>query len=71
VARLSARLLVGEAEDGTAVELSLKELTEGGPGVSAVAWKALLEDEQLLTARATPRQESRQARSARQPRPPA
>jgi hypothetical protein len=71
VYRLSPLLLVVEAEDGTVVELSLKELTDGGYRVSDVAWKALLEDYQLFTARAAPRKESRQARSARQPRPPA
>jgi hypothetical protein len=63
--------LVMEAEGGTVVELSLKELTDGGHRVSDVAWKELLEEYQLFTGRATPRQESRQARRARQPRPPA
>ncbi len=71
VYRLSPLLLVVEAEDGTVVELSLKELTDGGHRVSDGAWKALLEDYHLFTARVTPRKESRQARSARQPRPPA
>jgi hypothetical protein len=71
VYRLSPLLLVVEAEDGTVVELSLKELTEGGHRVSDGAWKSLLEDYQLFTARAMPRKESRQARNARQPRPPA
>ena len=71
VYRLSPLRLVVEAEDGTVVELSLKELTAGGHRVSDGAWKARLEDDQLFTARATPRKESRQARSARQPRPPA
>jgi hypothetical protein len=71
VYRISPLLLVVEAEDGTVVELSLKELTDGGHRVSDVAWKALLEDYQLFTARATPRQESGQARRTRQPRPPA
>jgi hypothetical protein len=71
VYRSSPLLLVVEVEDGTVVELSLKELTEGGHRVSDVAWKALLERYQLFTARATPRQESRQAQRARQPRPSA
>jgi hypothetical protein len=64
VYRSSPLLLVVEAEDGPVVERSLKELTDG-------AWKELLEEDQLCTGRATPRQESGQARRARQPRPPA
>jgi hypothetical protein len=68
---VSPLLLVVEAEDGTVVELSLKELQDGGHRLSAVAWKDLLEDYQLFTCRATPREESRRARSARQSRPPA
>jgi hypothetical protein len=71
VYRVSPLLLVVEAEDGTVVELSLKELHDGGHRLSAVAWKDLLEDYQLFTCRATPREESRRARSARQSRPPA
>lgn len=70
VYRLSPLLLVVEAEDGTVVELSLKELKEGGHRLSDVAWKDLLEDYQLFTCRATPREGSRLARRARQPRPP-
>jgi hypothetical protein len=71
VYRVSPLLLVVEAEDGTVVELSLKELQDGGHRLSAVAWKDLLEDYQLFTCRATPREESRRTRSARQSRPPA
>jgi hypothetical protein len=71
VYRVSPSLLVVEAEDGTVVELSLKELHNGGHHLSAGAWRDLLEDYQLFTCRATPREESRRARSARQPRPPA
>jgi hypothetical protein len=62
--------LVVEAEDGMVVDLSLTELQEGGHRLSDVAWKNLLEDYQLLTCRATPREASRRAPSARQPRPP-
>jgi hypothetical protein len=62
VYRVSPLLLVVEAEDGTVVELSLTELKEGGHRLSAVAWKDLLEDYQLFTCRATPREE---------PQPPA
>jgi hypothetical protein len=71
VYRVAPLLLVVEAEDGTVVELSLKELQDGGHRLSAVAWKDLLEDYQLFTCRATPREESRRTRSARQSRPPA
>jgi hypothetical protein len=71
VYRVSPLLLVVEAEDSTVVELSLKELQDGGHRLSAVAWKDLLEDYQLFTCRATPPEESRRARSARQSRPPA
>jgi hypothetical protein len=52
--RVSPPLLVVEAEDGTVVELSLKELQDGGHRLSDVAWKELLEDYQLFTCRATP-----------------
>ena len=52
--RVSPPLLVMEAEDGTVVELSLKELHDGGHRLSEVAWKDLLEDYQLFTCRATP-----------------
>jgi hypothetical protein len=71
VYRVSPLLLVVEAEDGTVVELSLKELHDGGHRLSDVAWKGLLEDDQLLTCRAEPGEESRRARNARRPRPPA
>jgi hypothetical protein len=69
VYRLSPLLLVVEAEDSMVVELSLKELTDNGHRLSDVAWKELLADYHLFTARATPRQESRLAQRARQPRP--
>jgi hypothetical protein len=52
--RVSPPLLVVEAEDGTVVELSLKELQDGGHRLSDVAWKELLEDYQLFTCWATP-----------------
>ena len=53
VYRVSPLLLVVEAEDGTVVELSLKDLQDGGHRLSAVAWKDLLEAYQLFTCRAT------------------
>jgi len=68
VYRVSPLLLIVEAEDGAVVELSLKELQDGGHRLSAVAWKDLLEDYQLFTCRAVPREESRRARSARHSR---
>ena len=71
VYRVSPLLLVVEAEDGTVAELSLKELHDGGHRLSDAARKDLLEDYQLFTCRATPREGSRPARSTRQPRPPA
>jgi hypothetical protein len=71
VYRVSPLLLVVEAEDGRVVELSLKELKDGGHRLSDVAWKDLLEDYQLFTCRAEPGEESRRARKARRPRPPA
>ena len=52
--RVSPPLLVVEAEDGTVVELSLKELQDDGHRLSDVAWKDLLEGYQLFTCRATP-----------------
>ena len=55
VYRVAPLLLVVEAEDGTVVELSLKELQDGGHRLSAVAWKDLLEGYQLFTCRPTPR----------------
>jgi hypothetical protein len=71
VYRVAPLLLVLEAEDGTVVELSLKELKDGGHRLSDVAWKDLLEGYQLFTCRAMPREASRRDPSARQSRPPA
>jgi hypothetical protein len=71
VYRVSPLLLVVEADDGTVVELSLKELHDGGHRLSAVAWKDLLDHYQLFTCRATRVEGARRARSARQQRPPA
>jgi hypothetical protein len=62
--------LVVEAEDGMVVDLSLTELQEGGHRLSDGAWKDLLAGFQLFTCRAMPREVSRRAPSARQPRPP-
>ena len=66
VYRVSPLLLVVEAEDGTVVELSLKELHEGGHRLSRVARKDLLEDYQLFTCRPTPRGGARSAHAQRQ-----
>ena len=71
VYRVSPLLLVVEAEDGTVVELSLKEIEDGRHRLSDVAWKELLETYQLFTAQATRREGVRLARSARHHRPPA
>ena len=71
VYRVSPLLFVMEAEDGTVVELSLKDIEEGGHRLSDAAWKDLLEKYQLFTCQATRREGVRPARSARQPRPPA
>ena len=71
VYRLSPPLLVMEAEDGTVVELSLKELQDGGHRLSDLACKDLLEDYQLFTCRAMRRAGWQLARSARQQHPPA
>jgi hypothetical protein len=71
VYRVSPLLLVVEAEDGTVVELSLKEIEEGDHRLSDVAWKELLETYQLFTCQATRREGVRLARSARHHRPPA
>ena len=71
VYRVSPLLLVVEAEDGTVVELSLKEIEEGSHRLSDVAWKELLETYQLFTCQATRREGVRLARSARHHRPPA
>jgi hypothetical protein len=70
VYRVSPLLLVVEAEDGTVMDLSLTELKNAGHRLSDVAWKDLLEDYQLFTCRATPREEPQLGQSARQPRPP-
>ena len=64
-------VLVVEAEDGTVVELSLKEIEDGGYRLSDFAWKDLLEKYQLFTCQATRREGVRLARSARHHRPPA
>jgi hypothetical protein len=71
VYRVSPLLLVMEAEDGTVVELSLKEIEDGGYRLSDFAWKDLLETYQLFTCQATRREGVRLARSARHHRPPA
>jgi hypothetical protein len=71
VYRVSPLLLVVETEDGTVRDLSLTELQHAGHRLSDVAWKDLLEDYQLFTCRAMPREEPQLGRSARQPRPPA
>jgi hypothetical protein len=71
VYRVSPLLLVVEAEDGTVVELSLKDIEEGAHRLSDVAWKDLLETYQLFTCQATRRQGVRLARSARHHRLPA
>ncbi|MDQ3830068.1 MAG: hypothetical protein M3361_12345 [Candidatus Tectomicrobia bacterium] len=71
VYRVSPLLLVMEAEDGTVVELSLKEIEDGRHRLSDVAWKDLLETYQLFTCQATRREGVRLARSARHHRPPA
>ena len=69
VYRVSPPLLVVEAEDGTVLELSLKEIEDGRHRLSDVAWKEILETYQLFTAQATRREEVRLARSARHHRP--
>jgi hypothetical protein len=71
VYRVSPLLLVMEAEDGTVVELSLKEIEDGGHRLSDVAWKDLLEKYQLFTGQGTRREGVWLARSARHHRPPA
>jgi hypothetical protein len=71
VYRVSPLRLVVEAEDGTVVELSLKDIEDGAHRLSDVAWKDLLETYQLFTCQATRRQGMRLARSARHQRPPA
>jgi hypothetical protein len=69
--RVSPLLLVVEAEDGTVVELSLKEIEESGHRLSDVAWKDLVVTYQLFTCQAPRREGVRLARSARHRRPPA
>ena len=54
VYRVSPPLLVVEVEDGRVLELSLKELKDGGHRLNDGAWKELLEGYQLFTCRATP-----------------
>ena len=71
VYRMSPVLLVVEADDSTVVELSLKEIEEGGHRLSDVAWKDLLETYQLFTCQTTRREGVRLARSARHHSPPA
>jgi hypothetical protein len=71
VYRVSPLLLIVEVEDGTVVELSLKELHDGGYRLSDVAWTELLETYQLFTCHAPRQEASRRAQSARQSRPPA
>jgi hypothetical protein len=71
VYRISPLLLVVEAEDGTVVELSLKEIENGGHRLSDVAWKNLLEAYQLFTCQVPRREGVRLARRARHHRPPA
>ena len=71
VYRVSPLLLVVGAEDGTVVELSLKEIEDGRHRLSDVAWKELLEKYQLFTCQATRREGVRLAPSARHHRPPA
>jgi hypothetical protein len=71
VYRVSPPVLVVAGEDGMVMDLSLTELKDGGHRLSDGAWKDLLEGYQLFTWRAMPRERSRRAQSARQPRPPA
>jgi hypothetical protein len=53
VYRVSPPLLVLEAEDGTVLDLSLRELKEAGHRLGDGAWTDLLEKYQLFTCRAT------------------
>jgi hypothetical protein len=71
VYRVSPLLLVMEAEDGTVVELSLKDLEEGGHRLSDAAWRDLVVRYQLFTCQAPHREGVRLARSARHHRAPA
>jgi hypothetical protein len=52
VYRVSPPRLVLEAEDGTVLDLSLRELREGGHRLGDGARKALLEKYQLFTCQA-------------------
>jgi hypothetical protein len=71
VYRVSPLLFVMEGEDGTVVELSLKDLEDGGHRLSDVAWRDLVVTYQLFTCQAPQREGVRRARSARHHRPPA
>jgi hypothetical protein len=71
VYRVSPLLLVAEAEDGTVVELSLRDIEERRHHLSDAAWKDLVVTYQLFTCQATRREGVRIARSARHHRPPA
>ena len=53
VYRVSPPRLVVETEDGTLLDLSLKELKEAGHCLRDGAWTDLLEKYQLFTCRAT------------------
>lgn len=68
---VSPLLLVVEGEDGTVVDLSLKELINGGHRLSDLALKDLVEDYQLFTCRVAPRTGLRLTRNARPEHRPA
>jgi hypothetical protein len=51
-----AKVLAVEAEEGTVVELSLKELQDGDHRLSDITCKDLLEEYQLFPCRATRRE---------------
>jgi hypothetical protein len=69
VYRVSPLLFVMEAADGTVVELSLKDIEEGGHRLSDAAWRDLVVRYQLFTCQVPRREGARQARSARHHRP--
>jgi len=71
VYRVSPLLFVMEAGDGTVVELSPKDLAEGGHRLSDAAWRDLVVRYQLFTCQAPRREAVRPARTARHHRPPA
>jgi hypothetical protein len=71
VYRVSPLLLIGEAEDGAVVELSLKDIEEGGHRLSDAAWRDLVVRYQLFTCQAPRREAVRLARTARHHRPQA